>query len=241
MKKIILTLLAATVFAGTLASTAVAAQIEVSGDAYVGAYSKYVWRGFDLSPDDKFVVQGGTDLSFGGFTVSFWGNMSENTGELNEVDVVLDYSTDLGEMVSVSVGNILYDVDAATDTNEAYLGLTLNVPLSPTLTAYYDYDEFDTTFVTFGLSHGIDLNDALSVSLGATAGYFFDDPNGYGTKQEWLHNLDLSVGADYAITDQISIGASALYSAPLSERAKRIPLGRIREEFTAGGAVTLAF
>jgi len=237
MKKLILTLLAATVIAGTLASPAAA--IEVTGDAYVGAYSKYVWRGFDLSQDDKFVVQGGTDLSFGGFTASFWGNMSENSGELNEVDVVLDYSTDLGEMLSVSVGNILYDVDGLKDTNEAYLGLTLNVPLSPTLTAYYDYDEFDTTFVTLGLGHDIEISEKLGLSLGATGSYLMDDPNGFGTKQEWLHNLDLSVGADYAITDQISIGASALYSAPLTEKARRNT--GIREEFTAGGAVTLSF
>jgi len=247
MKKLILTLLATALIAGALATSAVAAEIEVTGDAYVAAYSKYVWRGFDLSQDDRFVVQGGTDLTFGGFTVGFWGNMSENTGELNEVDVVLDYSTDLGEIASISVGNILYDVDNVGNdtngdgqfetvgkgsTNELYLGLGLNVPLSPTATVYWDYDEFSAVYTTLGLSHDFEINDKLGLSVGATGSYAFD-------KTEWLHNLELSAGASYAVTDMISLDASALYSAPLTEKAKRQT--GIAEEFTAGGGVTLAF
>ena len=237
MKKLILSLLIGMVLFGA-ASSAIAA-VEVSGDAYVGVYSKYVWRGFDLSQDDSIVVQGGTDISFGSFTVSWWGNMSENSGDLNEVDVVLDYSTDLGDMVSVSVGNILYDVDGLTDTNEAYLGFGLNLPLSPTATVYYDYDEFDTIYTTLGIGHDIELSETLALSLGATGSYLFDDENGFGTKQEWLHNLELSAGADYAISDLVSVGASFLYSAPLSESAKRNT--GISEEFAGGAAVTLTF
>ncbi len=84
----------------------------------------------------------------GGFTVSWWGNFSENTGEMNEVDLTLDYSMDVNDMISLSVGNILYDVDGAADTNELYAGVSLNTLLSPSLTVYYDYDEFDGNIYT---------------------------------------------------------------------------------------------
>jgi opacity protein-like surface antigen len=238
MKKLILSLMI-TMILFSAASTAIAA-VETSGDAYAGVYSKYVWRGFDLSQDDSIVVQAGTNISFGNFTVSWWGNMSENSGELNEVDVVLDYSTDLSDMISVSIGNIFYELDGGfNDSNEAYLSFGLNLPLSPTATVYYDYDEFDTIYTTLGIGHDIELSEALALSLGATGSYLFDDVNGYGTKQEWLHNLELSAGADYAINDLVSVGASVLYSAPLSEKAKRNT--GIREEFTGGAAVTLSF
>ncbi len=237
MKKLILSLLIGMVLFGA-ASTAFAA-IEVSGDVYAGVYSKYVWRGFDLSQDDSVVVQGGTDISFGNFTVSWWGNMSENSGELNEVDVVLDYSTDLTDMVSLSVGNILYNVDGLTDTNEVYLGLGLNVPLSPTATVYYDYDEFNGLYTTLGVSHDLELADKLSLSLGALASYLKDDQNNLGTTESWFHNVELSAAVGYTLTDQISVDASLLYSGPLSDKARDI--AGLREEYVGGASVTLAF
>jgi opacity protein-like surface antigen len=230
MKKLILCLMI-TVILFSAASTAIAA-VETSGDAYAGVYSKYVWRGFDLSQNDTVVIQGGADVSISDFTFSWWGNFSESTGELNEVDFVLDYSRDLGETVSLSIGNIVYDVDGVDTTNEVYLGLGLNVPLSPTATVYYDYDEFDAVYTTIGISHDIEAGKDLAVSLGATGSYMFDS-------QSWLHNLELSAGADYAINDLVSVGVCGLYSAPLTERARRNT--GIREEYTAGATVTLAF
>ncbi len=237
MKKLIVSLLIGIICSGA-ASTAFAA-VEVSGDLYAGVYSKYVWRGFDLSQDDKVVVQSGADVSFGSFTVSWWGNLSENSGELNEVDVILDYSTALGKNLALSVGNILYNVDGLKDTNELYLGLGLNLLLSPTLTVYYDYDEFDTLYTTFGIGHDIELSEALALSLGATGSYLMDDTDGFGTEDAWFHNLELSAAVDFAVTEQVSVGASMLYSTPLSNDAKNY--AGIREEFTGGAAVTLSF
>ena len=234
MKKLILSLLIGMVLFGA-ASSAIAA-VETSGDVYAGVYSKYVWRGFDLSQNDSVVVQGGADVSIDAFTFSWWGNLSESTGELNEVDFVIDYSKDLGELVSLSIGNILYDVDnvdnGAGSTNELYLSLGLNTLLSPTATVYYDYDLFDAVYTTLGFSHDIEINKDLGVSMGATGSYAFDSTS-------WLHNLELSAGADYAINDLVSVGVSGLYSAPLTEKAKRIT--GIREEYTGGASVTLAF
>lgn len=200
-----------------LSAAGPASALEVSGDAYVGVSSKYLWRGFDLSPDDAFVVQPGADVSIGGFTVSWWGNMSENTGEMNEVDLTLDYSADLGDLVSVSVGNILYDVDGLKDTNELYLGVSLNTLLSPSLTGYYDYDEFDGNYyLVLGIGHDFEINDRLSASVGVTGSYLHDD----ALDDSWLHIAELTAGVDYAITDKISAGVSALYFTKLDDKAE---------------------
>lgn len=213
---------------------------EGSADAYVGVYSKYLWRGMDLSDvNDDFVVQPGVDVSISKFTASFWANISENTGEMNEVDLTLDYSTDLSDLVSISVGNIFYNVDGASDTNEFYLGVALSTILEPAVTVYFDYDEFDTVYVTLGVGHGIDVAENMSLSLGAVAGYLYDDVNGYGTNDDWAQNLDLSAGLDYAINDNFSIGASILYTTPLSDEAEDNT--GADDDVTAGVTVTYAF
>lgn len=234
MKKLVMTLLVAALLAGSLATNAAA--LEVTGDAYAGVYSKYIWRGFDLSQDDKFVVQGGADVSASGFTLGFWGNMSENTGEVNEVDVVLDYTAEL-DAASVSFGNILYDVDGVADTNELYLGLGLSAPLSPSLTVYWDYDEFDTIFTVLGVSHDIEINDKLSASLGASASYAKLLQDG---EDAWFHDAEFSAGLSAAVTEQVAVDATFLYTTPLSNDAKDI--GGLRgDEYSIGASMSLSF
>jgi hypothetical protein len=213
-----------------------ASAAEASADAYVGVYSKYLWRGFDLSEDDSFVVQPGTDVSINAFTVSFWANISENTGEMNEVDLTLDYSRDLGELVSFSLGNIFYNVDDADDTNELYVGVTLNTILEPSLTIYYDYDEFDGNMYTVAaIGHGLDLADNLSVGVGATASYLYDDE----LDDSWFHFMEVSANVDYAMNDNLSVGASALLSEPLSNDAEDYVDNDT--DYTVGISVSYAF
>lgn len=239
MKKVCIALVAVLIAAATLVPVASAA-IEVSGDAYVSVNSMYLWRGFNLSEDDHFVVQPGTDLSVGGFTLSWWGNMSENTGELNEVDLTLDYTFNVNELVSVSVGNILYNVDGIADTNELYAGVALNTVLSPALTVYYDYDEFKTVFTTLSVGHSLELSDKASLNLGAAASYLADDKeHGFGTDESWLHNAELSVGLDYALTDQVTVSPLVLFSTPLSNDAEDFT--GIDDEIMAGVTFALNF
>jgi len=241
MKKFSMMLVAAVLAVGTLAPVAAQA-IEASGDAYVSVASVYVWRGYNLSEDDAFVVQPGADISIGNFTLSWWGNMSENSGDMNEVDLTLDYSMDLGELFSVSVGNILYDVDGLSDTNELYLGGTLNTLLSPTLTVYIDYDEFNSVYTVFGISHGLDVADGLALSLGANASYFAMDKDwtGTGDDESFFHVAEFTAGLDYTVNDQITLGVSTLWAQALSTDAKTI--GGIKDhEMTGAVTATFAF
>jgi len=242
MKKFAKLLVLALVLAGGMATQAAA--LDVSGDAYLGVYTKYLWRGYDLSPDDNFVLQPGADVSVGGFTLSWWGNFGENSGELNEVDLTLDYTKEITDLVAVSVGNILYDVDGAADTNELYLGVSLNTLLSPALKIYYDYDEFEgNVFTVLSVGHTFELADKLALNVGAAGSYFAMDKDftGTGSDESFLHNGELSAGVDYTINDKLSVGASMLYSFSLSDDAEDIGGLNSDPQATAGVTVTLAF
>lgn len=219
-----------------LVSPAMAA-IEVEGDAYVGISSMYLWRGFDLSDSDP-VVQGGMDVSFKGVTLSYWSNLDLDSGELNETDYTIDYSFEPSEMVAVSVGNIFYALDGADDTNELYLGLSLNTVLAPALTVYYDYDEAEEAglFYTFSIGHDLALTDAFTLSFGGLVSYNQESDYAVGNYDDW-HNYELSASADYAVTEQLSVSPYAIFSDALSNEAEQV----IEDEFVGGVSLTISF
>lgn len=231
MLKIMSRLILGLVLVGMVMVSTAAAEIEVSGDAYINVSSMYLWRGFDLSDGDA-VAQAGTDISFKGLTLSFWSNYNIDNTKLDETDITLDYSLDVSELMSVSLGHILYAVDGAETTGELYTGATFNTLLEPTLTVYYDYDEFaGDIFVTASVGHSVAVADNLDVSVGALASYYRNDD------YKKLHNAEFSVGLDYALTDQLSLGAAGIFSTPLSNQAK----DAIDDEFMGGLTLSLNF
>lgn len=244
MKKLIMIAFTLTLALVAVSSPALAA-IEVEGDAYIGVYDKYLWRGFDLSGSMP-VAQAGVDLTSGNFTLSYWTNIQLSSdagdgfksGEATENDLVLDYSRDLTDLVSISVGNIYYMLDGYNDTNELYFGVSLNMILEPSLTVYYDWDEADEAGLFYAASIGrsIDINDALSLSLGALVSYNDESDYAVGNYSDW-HNYELSASVDYAVTDQISISPSFLFSEGISDEAREA----IDSEMVAGISVAFNF
>ena len=226
MKKLTVLLAAALLFAG---ATSALAEIKVEGSASVGVFSDYIWRGANFTGDANMVVQPSVTVGTGGFSVNWWGNMNENTGEMDEVDFTLDYTTELGP-VAVSIGNIFYEVDGAKDTNELYLAIApTTLPLNLKLTYFYDYDEVDASYLILTLGKSFDIADKTSLSLGVAAGY-----NDF----DFLQNAELSASLSYAFNDQLAITPSVLYSTPLSDDAED---AGIDDEFVAGLTVGLSF
>ncbi len=233
IKQLSLSLLALLVLASSVIP---ASAIEVSGDAYAGINSMYLWRGDDLSSGDP-VLQGGMDLSFKGVTLSYWSNFNLDSKELDETDIVIDYSTDLSELLSLSVGAIVYGLDGLADTTELYAGISLASILEPTLTVYYDVDEVaGDLFVTASIGHSLNLAEGVDLSLGGLVSYI--DTDAFSD----LHNFELSAGLDYAINEQLVLSPSIIYSAPLSDDSDDFAYGDgIDEEFMAGLALSLNF
>ena len=244
MKKACIALVVVMMAVGTLVPTAEAA-VEVSGDAYVGFFDKYLWRGYDLSGSEG-VVQGGVDLSAKGFTLSYWTNYQASDdkeagfkrGEATETDITLDYTGEVNDILSVSVGNIFYHLDGLDDTNELYLGVALNLPLSPSFTVYYDYDEAesDGLFFNASIGHSIALSKKLGLNLGAGVTYNQASDYAVGAYRDW-HNYELSASVDYALTDLLSISPTFLVSSPISNEAKKA----IDTETVGGIALTMNF
>ena len=240
-------LLIALMMIGTGLVASSEAAIEVEGDVYAGVFDKYLWRGYDLS-DGRPVIQGGADLSSGNFTLSYWTNWqlssSDNfpSGEANETDIILDYSTDIGELLSVSVGNIWYALDGAEDANELYVSTTVNTLLSPTVAMYWDWDksEEEGLFFTFDISHSIDLMEGLALNLGALVSYnLHSDGATTGTDDDYSgwHNYQLSAGLDYVLTDSLTVSPSFTFSSGISSGGKNA----IDTETLGGINLTFAF
>lgn len=211
--------------------------IDVEGSASLGVFDKYLWRGIDLS-DSTAVAQGAAEISTSGFTLGVWGNAqleddgAYQGGAINEVDITLDYTHDVTDLLSVSVGNITYVLEDLSDTNEAYLGVTANTLLSPTLTAYWDWDQAEETglFYTAAVSHSIEPCDWAAINLGALVSYndqsdysiYYYDATADADKSysDW-HNYELSASVDIKVTDGLTITPSLLYSSPISAEAKQ--------------------
>jgi len=245
MKKFILAVMALAVFAAPAA-----AAIEVEGDVYAGVYDKYMWRGFNVS-NSQPVLQMGTDVSFEGFTFSYWTNTDLSGAahdEVTETDIVLDYTFSVGEKVSVSVGDITYQLNSPGSTHELYLGVSVDSILAPSFTIYYDYDassgggvggsDAAGLFYALSVGHDLELAKDLGLSLGALVSYNDENPS-VGNDYSELHNYELSAAVSYALTDQISVDASAIYSDALSDEAELV-IGKDAES-TGGVSVTLTF
>jgi len=242
MKKFVIgMILAVTMVLSTAAVTLAAVQVE--GDVYAGFADKYLWRGWNLS-GGKPVLQGGVDVSANGFTLSYWSNIQLKSddvfrsGEATETDTTIDYSFDVNDMVSMSVGHIFYALDGINDTAEFYAGASLNTLLAPSLTVYWDYDEAtdDGLFFSASIGHDFELADKLGLSLGALVSYNDHSDYSTGDYAAW-HNYELSAGLSYAVNDQVSVDASYIFSDPISDAANDI----LDTEMVSSISVSFAF
>ena len=215
-------LVAATLLAGSgfVATPAFAedgdSEITISGNAAV--VSEYRFRGVGLSGGD-IAIQGGIDVSHSsGFYVGTWGS-SIDGGDYGSVELDLygGWSGDITDGVSADVGVLYYAYPnglggADLDYIEFYgsLGFTFG-PADATVGVAYAPDQGslgndDNLYLYVDLGAGIPNTPvSLSAHLGYTDGalappLLAGDPDKSG--------LDWSVGAELAITENLSVGIS---------------------------------
>ena len=219
----------------TLASAEDKVAVGVTADVF----SKYLWRGQNIV--DDWVLQPGASVGYQGLTGSVWGNLDlkgnlVDTGQLTEVDLALDYSNKVPgwETIGYSVGTIYYSFlnTHAHPTAEVYGGLSLDVPLSPAVRWYYDFDAIDGSYIQFSLGHTIEkiktwtedchCDLQLGVSLGCgTDGY----NNGYfGVDQGGLNDLTLTAGLPFTfgkLTIKPSFGYSMMIDGDIRDKTAK--------------------
>ncbi len=186
--------------------------------------SHYVWRGINLTDDPVF--QPSLTFAWKGLSVNFWGNMdltdvNGNRREFNEADVTVSYGGEAGS-VSYEVGVIRYHFPNTPfpGTTEVYGAVGLDLPLSPTLTVYYDCDEADGYYATLGVGHTFEdlvtLSETCSMSceVSASVAYADADYNAFyfGVADSAFVDALVSIGFPVAIGDHVTITPSASYS-----------------------------
>ena len=169
-----------TLVAAALLATVGAAQADLS--ANIGANSKYIFRGVELS--DGAAVSGGLDYSnASGFYAGTW--MSDTAAAGTELDLYTGFSGEAG-----SIGydvNALYFAYPNNSTDLDYLELTLGLSMGPA-SLQVSYTPWETRDSKIDSSYGEgDLDYALGVDLpmevdgftfSALIGYYdFDDDN----------------------------------------------------------------
>jgi len=217
-------------------SMAAAAEETPFADLTVGFYSKYVWRGYELSKG-SMVIQPSMTVGYKGFGFNLWGNLDTDQDETlfgdtgsnwNETDMTISYDGSYG-MVGYSAGYIYYALDAADDTQELYGGISLDVITAPTLTVYRDMAKYPGWYLSLDFSHSFDLMEKLALNLGAKVSYLWTDdestladPTDPNSSYSAFHDGVISLSLSYTVIENLVISPEAYYSFPLSSDAKDV-------------------
>ncbi|MCJ7581059.1 MAG: TorF family putative porin [Candidatus Aminicenantes bacterium] len=147
----------------------------------VDAASRYIWRGFDLNPNKKPVIQPSIDIAFGqsGFSLNLWSSISFVRKDLNEFDLTLSYAADLSKDLSLAAGLIHYawyfaeNFKFEDDTShEVFLSIgSPTLFLNPSLSIFYDFSAGDGIYLLLEIGHSFPLFENLGADLSASLGY----------------------------------------------------------------------
>ncbi|MFH1944017.1 MAG: hypothetical protein ABIK95_00155 [Acidobacteriota bacterium] len=153
------------------------AEVSASAD-YV---SSYFWRGFDLNPVRKPVIQPAFGFPVGqtGLYLDVWGSISFEGRELFETDLTLSYSYEGWDNVIVTGGIIHYGWYLAKNfsfdkdtTQEIFFSTVLpNVTLQPSLTLYYDFTNGDGLYLSLAGEHSFTVSETNDTRLSADIGF----------------------------------------------------------------------
>ena len=148
-------------------------------------------------------------------------SLSCATGDFIEVDITLSYAFPSEGSFSAEVGLIEYLFPAADEgffgvpsTTEIYVSLGRNVPLSPTLGLYYDFDQVEDSYADFGVTWSRE-----------------------NATDNGSHNRLVTVGVSRARADKWAIGGYLAYSDSLDKKV--LPTQPV--DFFAGFSLSRAF
>lgn len=159
-----------------------AALMPLSGSVSGGVdlVSRYIWRGFDLLPENRPALQPSltVDLGGSGFSLGLWGSFAlakwDEYRGANEIDLTLAYTFKTPEEWEVTAGFTHYGYwfsedfsfqDATSQELFATVART-DLPLSPQLAVYYDFNLGSGLYVTLGGSHEWSVSERASVEAG---------------------------------------------------------------------------
>lgn len=195
------------VVAGAVVACGAAQAGPMSASIDMTQATHYLWRGYDLLGGAKFPIQPGVTVTHeSGLSASLWASYAlldrSATKYADESDFTLGYSRTIAEGVGLSLGGVYYHYpnDSEAKTSELYVGATFSsIPLSPSITAYYDTKWLDGSTVEAsgwyflaGVSHSVPVSGVsfeLSAGLGLASNDSFDG----------CQDLSLTAGTTFAV------------------------------------------
>ena len=196
------------------------AETEVSYD--LAFNSAYVWRGITFT--DGAVFQPSITVSHSsGFSFNTWGNLDIDDvngldGEFQEVDLTASYGFG-SDTVSAEIGFIeyLFPNGVGPGTREIYFSLGFDVVLSPTITLYYDIDEVEDYYGSFGVEWGNEVSNQWSYAVGLLAGFAGEDfAATAGGVDSGLFNGEVNFNLTYS-AGNFSAGGFVAFTEPLDD------------------------
>lgn len=222
----------------------------VTGDVYIGLTNKYIFRGQQLNTPGSFNIQGGIDLTYKAFTLSYWTTLQNRfngyrKAKITENDIILDYaipySYQFGKDMAIkfNIGTQYYALDAGEDTNEFYFKAATDpgkLPVDVAFQIYWDNLEAKRAglYYTLAVSHKFELiHKLLDANLGGLISFNQRNNNAMpaspgngsdprdGGYNAW-HDYELTASLDYTPTANITVTASYQYSNAMSGTARNI-------------------
>ena len=155
----------------------------VSGQ--IDLVSRYLWRGFDLLPENHAAVQPSltVDLGESGFSLNIWSSFALGQRGMfkyaDEIDLTLAYAFKVPEGWEWTAGLIHYGYWFAEDfkfkdhtSQEIFVTIArTDLPLSPALSVYYDFNLGSGLYITLGGSQELKLSDRIRMEMGGLIGF----------------------------------------------------------------------
>ena len=180
--------------------------------------SKYVWRGlvYNENPVNQGSATAALDTDLGTFSANIWYNLDLNDENdrqysLTEVDYTLAWEKEF-DMMTLGAGVINYDYPHGTfgdgSYTDIYASVGLNTILSPSIAVYYEVDDVNAAYVSFGAGHDFEI-EALNttLSVGGTLGYASGGQSeNFGDKFDGgLTDAALTASLLFEITESLSL------------------------------------
>ncbi len=147
-------------------------KIEVASS--VGIYGGYFPSGFPVI--DSPVIQGETNISYRGFTLTLWGSYDIERNRANEWDAIVDYSRKVGKLnLSTGYGYFVIPHTDVDKLNNVYGRVSFDVPLNPSVKWEYLFNDGSGHVFTFGVEHEFDVPIKLSAAAVYNHEMFLDD------------------------------------------------------------------
>ena len=199
---------------------------DLNADLNLSLYSKYIWRGYELSKD-SFVMFPTLTVGSKGFAVNLWGDLDTHFDvedgmykfRLQETDVTLTYSNSISKL-NYSVGWILYNYHPAQN-QEVFLTMQLDTFLKPIFCVYNEIEIGQAWYLMAGVSHSIALPKDMALEMAATASYMSNHGNAIAVNNiSAFHDGNVSVDLKIPVNSYLSISPKVQYSFPLSGAAR---------------------